>query len=210
MSRIEIEKYIEILSRKTNISPNNLFEAGSRDGDDAVYLATQMGVPLGNVYVIEPHSTMYENISKKYPNLNVFNFALFNENGTMIFNEAENLDDGRSSLMSRDIYQTNFAKREVPTYRIDTFMEDNGVNSIDAFKLDVEGASYEVLESFGNRICDLKSIQIESEYYKVWDEQKIWQDIKYFMTDNNFKLMWQHDIIGIQVDSIWVQNKYIK
>jgi len=81
---------------------------------------------------------------------------------------------------------------------------------VDVFKLDVEGASYEVLESFGERIDDLKSIQIEAEYDEVWENQKTWGVIVDFMMTNDFVLLWEHNIINIQVDSVWVKKEFIK
>ena len=208
--RIELDNYIKVLKEKTTIEPKVLFEAGSKTGDDAEFLAKQLGVPDSGVYVCEPHSEFYKKILEKYPQHTVMNIALFNEEGELEFNEANNLDDGRSSLMGKDIYQKDFSIIKVKAKRMDNLMEELGLETVDVFKLDVEGASYEVLESFGERIDDLKSIQIEAEYDEVWENQKTWGVIVDFMMTNDFVLLWEHNIINIQVDSVWVKKEFIK
>jgi len=210
MSRIELVNYVDVLKRKTTIEPKVLFEAGSKTGDDAAYLAEQLSVPDEGVFVIEPHSKFFKTIEEKYPQFTVLNLALFDVEGTLFFHEADNLDDGRSSLMERDIYKKDFTKVEVEAKRMDNLMEEHGLETVDAFKLDVEGASYEVLKSFGDRIDDLKSIQVEAEYDEVWKDQKTYGAIVDFMMENGFKLVWERDIINIQVDSVWVREEYVK
>lgn len=210
MSRIELSNYVKVLREKTNIEPRILFEAGSKTGDDALWLAKKLSIPNEGVFIVEPHSKFFSDIIQKYPQFTVLNLAIFNKNGTMVFHEANNLDDGRSSLMDREIYTKNFTQKEVKTVRMDTLMKELNIDTVDTFKLDVEGASYEVLESFGERICDLKSVQIEAEYKEVWKQQKTYSCIIDFMTDNNFVNVWEHDIIGIQVDSVWVKKEFLK
>lgn len=210
MSRIELVSYVKMLKEKTTIEPKVLFEAGSKTGDDAKWLAEQLGVPDEGVFVVEPHSKFHQQIAEKYPQFKVLNLALFDKEGFLTFHEADNLDDGRSSLMDRDIYEKDFTEVEVEAKRVETLMEEYGLESIDAFKLDVEGASFEVLESFGDRIDDLKSIQIEAEYGEVWKDQKTYGAIVDFMMENDFVNIWEHDIIGIQVDSVWVQREFLK
>jgi len=156
--KLEIKEYFEAIKNKTTIEPKILFEAGSKTGEDAYLLATNAGVPAEGVYVMEPHVTMYENIVRDYPFYKVFNLALYNEEKDLNFHAANDLEDGRSSLMERDIYNKGFTSCTVQARRMDSFMEEHNIDSIDMFKLDVEGASYEVLEGFGARIDDLKSV----------------------------------------------------
>jgi len=210
MSRIELSNYVRVLKEKTNIEPKILFEAGSKTGDDALWLSKNLSIPSEGVYVVEPHSKFFADINEKYPQFTVLNLAIFNKDGKMDFHEADNLDDGRSSLMDRQIYEKDFTKKEVRTIRMDTLMSELNIDTVDVFKLDVEGASYEVLESFGERIDDLKSVQIEAEYNEVWKEQKTYGSIIDFMMENEFVNIWEHDIVGIQVDSVWVKKELLK
>jgi FkbM family methyltransferase len=210
LTRIELSNYVKVLKEKTNIEPRVLFEAGSKTGDDALWLAQNLSIPNEGVFVVEPHSKFFSDIVGKYPQFTVLNLAIFNKDGTMVFHEADNLDDGRSSLMDREIYTKDFTRKEIKTVRMDTLMKELDIDTVDAFKLDVEGASYEVLESFGECIDDLKSVQIEAEYSEVWKGQKTYGSIVDFMIENEFMNVWEHDIIGIQVDSVWVKKEFLK
>lgn len=208
--RVEIENYIKSIKDLTTISPKNVFEIGSKTGDDAVYIANSFNILEKNVYVFEPHAKFNKSIKEKYPNINLFQQAVFNENAKMVFYEAENLDDGRSSLLSRDIYNKDFTKKNVNTVRMDKFLKDWGISQIDLLKLDVEGASYEVLEGFGKRLKDLKSVQIETEQYQIWKGQKTSEDVYDLLTQNGFVKVWELRLGQTQFDSVWVHNNFVK
>ena len=209
MTRIELTKYAEIIKNKTNIDVKNLFEIGSRHGKDADWLSKQFNIQPSNVYIFEAHSVFFSEIKEKYKDINVYHKAVFSENGEIEFNEALAADDGRSSVMQRDIYGNNFTKKTVECKRMDTIMQEMNIEKIDMLKLDVEGAAYEVLQGFGKRISDLKSIQIESEQYQVWEHQKTWEDIQQFMIKNNFICLWDIKVGSTQNDSVWVQKEYV-
>lgn len=209
-NRIELINYPRYIKNRTILNVENVFEIGSKTGDDAIWLAEQFDLSHDKVYIFEPHEKLYSLIDNKFPQANTYQMAVYNKSSILSFNQANNLDDGRSSLLERDIYSTDFTSKKVQTIRMDDFMRLNNISKIDILKLDVEGAAFEVLEGFGEQIKNLNSVQIESEYNKVWKDQKTWEDIKLFMEDNQFKLLWDYDIIGIQNDSLWVRKELIK
>jgi len=68
MNRIELVNYVDVIKRKTTIrKPKILFEAGSKTGEDIVYLARELRVPDEGVFVVEPHKRFYDNICRDYP-----------------------------------------------------------------------------------------------------------------------------------------------
>ena len=213
-TRQDLHKYVEIIKNHTNIIPETLFEAGCKDGQDSVLLSERLGIKHKNIHLFEPNELLFSNL-KKRKNLketNIYDVALFNTDGNKIFNQALDSDDGRSSLLDRpNIYENKnaFKKVSVSTCRLDTFMEKNNIKTIDLFKLDVEGATYEVLEGAGSRIKDIKSFQIESETTEVWKDQYQWDDVCKLLEKNNFSFLWGIKYGNIQCDSIWVQKKYI-
>ena len=91
---------------------------------------------------------------------------------------------------------------------MDKLIKDNNIKHIDILKIDVEGATYEVLEGFGNELNMVKSIQLEAELQPLWPDAVLWNDIKIFLEKNNFTCFWTQDIIGLQIDSVWINNKY--
>jgi len=208
-ARIELDSYEAILKGARTVTKENVFEIGSQNGWDAERLANTFDILPYNVYIIEAHPGFYESIKTHYPDFNVFNLAGSNENKPVTFNASKNFDDGRSSFKDRDIYNSDiFTKVEVEGVRMDKFIEDNDIKEIDILKIDVEGATYEVLEGFGDKLDIVKTIQLESELSPIWPDAVLWDDIKLFLEKNNFTCFWTNDIAGVQIDSVWVNNKY--
>ena len=83
------------------------------------------------------------------------------------------------------------------------------MESIDIFKLDVEGLSYEVLESCGDYLAKIKCIQVENEYHQIWEGQKTVHDVYTFLEDRGFELVWHKNEIDILDDSLWVRAEYL-
>ena len=50
--------------------------------------------------------------------------------------------------------------------------------------------------------------QLEAELQPLWPDAILWNDIKRFLEKNNFTCFWTQDIIGLQIDSIWINDKY--
>ena len=208
-ARIELESYEAILKGARTVTKQNVVEIGSQNGWDAERLANTFDILPYNVYIIEAHPGFYESIKTRYPDFNVFNLAGSDKNGTVTFNAAKNFDDGRSSFKDRDIYDSDiFTKVEVESVRMDKFIEDNKIKEIDILKIDVEGATYEVLEGFGDKLDIVKTIQLEAELAPLWPDAMLWDDIKLFLEKNNFRCFWTNDIASVQIDSVWVNNKY--
>ena len=80
-------------------------------------------------------------------------------------------------------------------------------------KIDVEGASFHVLEGFGDQIKNVKCIQIEAEHDK-------WAIIPYekiseLLLEKEFELVHFKRIMGSgadmkQSDSFWVKKEHVK
>ncbi len=207
-ARVELDSY-ESLIKSAPFIPANVVEIGSQNGWDAERLANKFNIENSEVYIIEAHPGFYQFIKTHYPDYNVFNLAASNENDTVIFNAGKNFDDGRSSFLDRDIYDSDiFTKVKVNSIRMDKLIKDNNIKHIDILKIDVEGATYEVLEGFGNELNMVKSIQLEAELQPLWPDAVLWNDIKIFLEKNNFTCFWTQDIIGLQIDSVWINNKY--
>lgn len=207
--RIELVELENIVS-KLNIIPSVILEVGSHTGEDAERLQKYFNVNPDQVYVVEAHPTFYKDIVDNYPDYKVFNLAANNTSGTVSFNAAKDFDDGRSSVLQRDIYNaTNFEVVECESKRLDSFIEDQGIESIDIFKLDVEGLSYEVLEGMGDLISIVKCIQVETEYNRMWDDQKVSKDTYDYLGLKGFILVWRNNVANLQEDSIWVRKDLI-
>jgi FkbM family methyltransferase len=210
-------EYIKTIKEKTIIQPKTILEIGSRDGNDADSLRNGFNIETKNVWVVEPNPTQQEKILKTYPEINLIKHPIFNVEKNIIFygvDESNQILNGVSSLLNRvdGFYETvNTKKIEMKTMLGSKLLEMINEN-VDLCKIDVEGATYEVLESFGNKIKNIKTMHIECEHSLVWENQKLYDDVHSLLIDNGFtRLYFEYcNNSTLQSDSIWVQNHLLK
>lgn len=208
--------YVDLVEKFCNFKPNNIFEIGANYAQDAEFLRESFDIDEKEVYVFEPHPQIFSEIKKMY-NFKVFDLAISNSLGRATFNaiDIQNNEYNNSGISSlRDgliTDETNFINVDVELIRMDKFIREHEIDSIDFLKLDVEGMNYEVLEGFGDLLSCVKVIQTEGEYKQYWKGQKLYKDLEDIMLKNDFILtsfVLSND--GIQSDSFWVQDKYLK
>lgn len=187
-----------------------LLEIGSRDGHDANRLSKLLNINKQDVYVIEANPDSFEKIKAEYPSYNVFNVALFNKEGFLDFNKVYKDNIGTSSILNRnDNYYTDKSEKiKVKTITGERFFKEYQIPEISLCKIDVEGATLEVLESFLEQLQKIKLIHLESEHKEVWTNQKLYSDIKDYLTKLNFKEVYFEYVSEekLQSDSIWLNE----
>jgi FkbM family methyltransferase len=209
--------YKNYILEKTTINPKSILEIGSRDGKDADELRSYFDVSSENIWIVEPNPAQQNDIINSYPNINLIKNPIFNEEKTSTFYAVDTSDqilNGTSSLLNRidNLYKNiNTYEIEIETITGSKLLNIIG-KEIDLCKIDVEGATYEVLESFMDDLHKIKSIHIECEHRPVWENQKLYDDVSNFLLKNNYIQIYfsycnNHDL---QSDSIWVQKKFIK
>lgn len=205
--------YSNIVLSKTTIKPLTILEIGSRDGDDANILRNFFKINEENVFVVEPNPVQIDLIYSKYPKFNIIKKAIYNQSGFLKFNACRGNSAGVSSLLDRidDFYEKTSDIIEVETITGEKLLNEIE-KEIDLCKIDVEGATFQVLESFGKDLSKIKSFHIECEHIQVWKNQKLYPHIKEFLNNNNFKELYFHYVNNIpqQSDSIWVNRNFIK
>ena len=87
------------------------------------------------------------------------------------------------SLVMQDV---GTRKISVPVWRLDTFMEEQGLDHVDLLKLDVEGFEVEVLEGFGERLDDVGVIAGEA-HLDVVDGDAFYG----LLADRGFRVLWR-------------------
>jgi FkbM family methyltransferase len=207
--------YIDKIKEFTTITPKNVLEIGSRDGNDAFYLKNHYNINDNKVWVVEPNPSQVEIIRNTYPNFNIIPNAVFTENTEHDFYQVSGVPDdvGTSSLINRNDtwYENKSNIIKVKTITGKDLLDQIG-EEIDLCKLDVEGLTYEVLTSFGDDLEKIKSFHLECEHVEVWKSQKLYSDVSDFLLQNNYtQIFFEHCSGGtIQSDSIWVVNSMIK
>jgi len=182
-----LKTFVDVIKNNTIINPKNILEIGGYTGDDSYFLSTEFDIPAENIYIVEAHPTQQKIISEKYPQFNLIKAAIFNENKNITFNAS--ISTGSSSILDRidNHYEVNHTDI-IETVGITgkRLLENFKLNEIDICQLDVEGAEYEALEGFQDKIQNIKIIQIECEHVKMWKNQKLYPDVKEFLEKNDF------------------------
>jgi FkbM family methyltransferase len=207
--------YIHLIKEKTNIEPKTVLEIGSRDADDANILREGFQIDEAKVWVVEPNPKQQVKISEKYPNFNLIKEAIFNEEKTLTFNAVNAYDlIGVSSLLERNdrLYDRVDSEKIMVNTILGSRLLQNINEEIDLCKIDVEGATYEVLVSFGDDISKIKSMHLENEHKEVWEGQKLYDEVKEYLISKGFtEIYFQYvNNVVLQSDTIWVQTKLLK
>ena len=205
---IEFRDYIYL---RTHVLPGNIVEIGSGHGQDADTLAQAFGVTPSSVHIFEPHPVLNQQIKTRFPQYETYEWAISNNNRESVpFNAVEMSSRNRavSSLLTTEQKNATYKGIEVPCRRMDTVLSEIDLATVDVLKLDVEGATHQVLEGFGERLKDVKVMHIECEHIPVWDGQLVFRDVEKLLIENDFVLI-HLKVIWPQSDSIWVhQSSY--
>jgi FkbM family methyltransferase len=203
-------QFVDWLNKYTTIEVKNIFEIGANFAQDADYLAYRFKINPQNVYVFEAHPELYKAIVKLHK-FNAYNYAVFNEEKDIAFNIVP-INSGNTGLSSVFELDNKIVseKVSVKAIRMDNFMNKSNIGMIDFLKLDVEGATYEVLEGFGERIRDIRAMHIEADHIKgTIALDKCFEDISKLLVQNDFEMVYFERYIN-QSDSFWIKNGILK
>jgi FkbM family methyltransferase len=123
------------------------------------------------IFAFEPNWSLARQTMGKATNFVVLPMAISDKNGLgHFFVRTDNASVGSSLLpineasVSRHWSDVQVAFSEpiqVPTIRLDTFMEVAGISVIDYLKIDAQGAEFTVLRSAGKRLQDIRKVTTE-------------------------------------------------
>lgn len=214
--------------------PESILEIGSRDGKDAELLRSCCDLAQKNVYVVEPHPFSYHQIIKNFPEFNAYQFAIFDKVGILDFNAipppptGTELSEkylgfmGTSSLLkkNKEVYFQipNMTEAAWAVTNPNTWIKVLTVTGqmllqlidrpeIDLVKIDVEGATYDVLKSFGDDLRLLKALHLEVEKIPIWENEHLYADTQNLLNYYGFKEL-SYDGIYFgknQGDNVWVR-----
>jgi FkbM family methyltransferase len=200
---------------KANIgdTADTIFDIGSRDGDDAKYLADSLSAK--NVFTFEANPDCYTLIENSYPDFKNIYGAISNYKGNANFNMVVSSDweaVGTSSLKNRsdDWYSDKAKKITVPVNTIKNIIKDYSIpGPLDLVKIDTEGCSFEVLEGFSDEIENVKMFHVENETYQYWQDQKLANEVGNFLQSKGFVLINSYNFAVNSVDEVWINGNIV-
>lgn len=183
-----------------------VWEVGSRDGHDAVELASRIYGGSqdwfwanATIVCLEPNPDQLEVIHSNYPEVETVEYAASNKDGKADFIVYEG-DEGAVGSSSLNLKWKDGDLEghiiQVKTARLDKLIGDQ---LIDIMKIDVEGHSLEVLEGIGSKLNQIKVIHVETETWTGSDKK-----VRNFMKKRGWILVDQHEQYGGMPDQVWV------
>ncbi|MCB8759381.1 FkbM family methyltransferase [Planktothrix agardhii 1029] len=153
----ETEKSEQLLIKKIVNSGMTVFDVGANIGDYSILLSQLVG-NSGKVYSFEPTSNTFQTLQNrlkenKCDNVYVYPKVIFSNNQPIEFNEFPDEYSVWNSIGSPQMLNPNKSTEYIPIVRteileaitLDSFCEENNIQSIDYLKIDVEGAESDVL-----------------------------------------------------------------
>ncbi|MCQ2572197.1 MAG: FkbM family methyltransferase [Alphaproteobacteria bacterium] len=208
----EMQQFVDWIKNWSRLEVHNIMEIGANFAQDSEYLAKAFNISDDNVWVFEAHPQIYDAITKIHK-FNAFNYAVFNEEKQIEFNAVDinsAKNTGVSSLLDDKSSNEATTKVSVKAIRMDKFLAEHNIKEVDLLKLDVEGCNFEVLEGFGERLNDVKSIHIEAEHVNSsYENNVLFPKMEGLLKSFGFEMIYFQRFTS-QSDSFWVKKQYIK
>jgi len=191
-----------------------IYEVGSRDGEDGVELAERIGhvTKFSNIVLFECNPPQQEVIRHNYPNVTLITDAISDKKGTVEFLQIDgDKNYVGSSSMDLDRVKYPWVKKtntiKVKTRRLDDVIEELGHQNteIDVMKIDIEGYTYEALESLGKYLRNVRVFHLETEI-EGHARNKTNLDIALLMESKGYKCTSIEEEWGpLILDQVWVR-----
>lgn len=181
-----------------------IFDVGANNGSWGLSAAQQL--PHIKVFAFEPTPELCEKIKERVKDLNLTNYELIpvavsDIAGRLKFNVAGQEDWGCSSLLTfneglektwpgREDFKVT-QSIEVDCIRLDDFVREHGITSIEFFHCDTQGTDIKVLDSLGDYIGLVKHGEIEtaaSRAVALYKGQHTIEDVVIFFLKNGFEI----------------------
>jgi FkbM family methyltransferase len=185
----------------------NIMEIGSLDGVDSLLFKNHY--PDANVFCIEGLPDNYNQYLKDLTNITPINAVIADYDGIIKYHH-KNINGIHGILDRGQEYGSKVL--ELPCYTIKTICENYKINSIDIVKIDVEGATYEILNSMGDILKTIKIMHIETESYPFFNNQKLHDTVSDFLIEKGFTMIDMSSVNiagGLQHDSVWINKNFL-
>jgi len=205
---ITMNDYIKLIKKYIDTSTiSTIVDAGSMDGSDALLLKQAFSNSVA--YAIEGLPNNYNNYIKDNTEIIGIECVIASYDGEITYYQ-KNINGIHGIYDRGSSYGTHTLT--LPCFKFATIINKYNIPTIDILKIDVEGASYDLLLSLEQNIHDIKIMHIETETYPFFNGQTLHMDVCKLLEHNNFECV---DIVFVEIehnrfqsDSVWVNKKY--
>lgn len=228
--KINIEPSIYTFNKLTKIADdllgvnniNTILEFGSRYGEDSIAFAKRY--PKATVFAFECNPNTLVACKKNindYKNIILTEKAVSNIDGSVSFfkidkdkTETTWLDgnQGASSLLKASgkypIEKYVQEEIKVESIMLSTFISKNRLNYIDILWMDIQGAELFALKGLKSDIEKVKIIHIEVEFFEIYKDQVLFDEIAEFLNSNGFEMLGFSSLGEYAGDAIFINKKF--
>ncbi|WP_426094218.1 FkbM family methyltransferase [Flavobacterium sp. DSR2-3-3] len=202
----------EVVSNLKKMVPEltTIIDVGANSGQ-FTKVATHL-YPHAQIHTFEPLPDLYSIIEKKFssnPNINTYNIALGNEDGTILFNK--NKFGHTSSILEINEENIHFTRKDnvleqirVQIKKLDSIALFTDKTHLSLLKLDVQGYELEVLKGADQTLKAIDYIIIEANLEELYSSQPS------FTVMNNYLQMKGFELMGMLDFNLGNKNKYIE
>jgi FkbM family methyltransferase len=172
-----------------NWNPKVYLDIGSRDLIQTIEVAQYH--PDTKFIAFEPVPWQYQicyERSLEWDNIEVFNFAISDEEGFADFWQVNKNTGGSSLLEPIDVPYSDgtWEKIKVRTKRLDSVLEFLGIDSVDCIWMDTQGTELKALKSLGNYLNDVLFIHTEASPNPYYKDHILKNELEYFLHSHGF------------------------
>lgn len=202
---------------------NVVFEFGARYGEDTIEFAKRY--PKATIYSFECNENTLvqcKQATSTYSNIVLTPKAISDYDGTITFYPIdkektvttwEDGNQGASSLLkaSGKYEVEQYAQKEMQAQciRLDSFMKEKNISSIDILWMDVQGAELMAFKGLGKRLSDVRVIQCEVEMIEIYNGQPLFHEVKKFLVRHGFRFMGFSSKSKYSGDAIFIHKSCI-
>lgn len=181
--------------------------------------------PKGTVFAIEPLPASFNELKKRsrgIKNIECFQMAIDSENGHKKFHISkyhnsssllpfveENTHKWKAppNALGRQMFQYEDIIK-VRTQRLDSFLTQHNIKTVDFLKIDTQGNDFNVIKSLGNRIEDIKEVVLEVQIipYELYKGAPTKKEVVDYMTNHGFNIHRVQKWSQNQEENIWFIN----
>ena len=193
-----------LIAQSVRVDNPVLFDIGAHNGESVIYLRSIF--PKSVIYSFEPDPESFEILKNRgYDNNFCFNVAISNECGKVAFFRNEishtnslfkvNLDSKDSIRINEERINksTSYFERinkqvTVDAIRLDDFVEQHHIESIDLLKIDVQGVELKVLDGGAGALQKTNAIILEASFYDFYESRSSFYDIERILLPAGFRM----------------------
>ena len=183
---------------------STIIEIGSNNGETTKKFLKMF--PDSKIYCFEPDNRAISEFEKqKFPkNVSLFKGAVSDLDGNAkiyLSEDSQDIWNGSSSLSIPKFHKLIYPnisfgqEDEIPTIRLDTFMEQNKIERVGLLWVDVQGLEYQILSSNVKILEKIQYIYLEYSIFKLYENNRKLKDFKKLLKSHQVYELYQNDVL---------------